>query len=106
MSKEKKVDFREAEVGGFWSTANPNVFNGTVNGKDVLLVRNVNKNGNSKFPEFRLYSKEAYNKLIIEDEILKQKTRRGSEVKDTYKELKSEDIFIIDIKDIEYNGGF
>lgn len=101
---EKKLDLREAELGGFWSTSNENVFNGTIDGREVLLVRNLNKNNNTKYPEFRLYDKKEYNLLIIQFEIDKKKLPKGDTHTETLTEKENE--YFLEIHDIDSSGGF
>lgn len=106
MSEKKKNDFRDAEIGGFWSTKNPNVFTGNVNGVDVLLVRNLNKNGNTKFPEFRLYDKKTYSEVSTNIEIEKRKLDKTK--KETIQKnniVESSDI-LIDVGDVDFLGDF
>ena len=104
---EKKCDLREAEVGGFWSTKNPNVFNGTVNGVEVLLIRNLNKNNNSKFPEFRLYSREEYSKIKMNIELDKKKTEQSiKKNKIEMEKITTDTDVLIELDDIVFEGDY
>lgn len=106
MSEKKKCDFRDAEVGGFWSTKNPNVFNGKVNGVEVLLVRNLNKNNNTKFPEFRLYDKKTYSEVSINVELEKRKMEKNKQENiERITTVENPDI-LIDVEDIDFQGDF
>lgn len=104
MNEKKKNDYRDAEIGGFWSTKNPNVFNGKINGVEVLLVRNLNKNNNTKFPEFRLYDKKTYSEVAINIEVEKRNKKQNIE-KNITSVPESQD-FLIDINDVDFDGGF
>ena len=99
MSKVNKM-FLESELGGLWSTKKEGVYNGFFNenikkfkGKDIILIVNNQKNGNDKFPAFRLYDADKYSKAVIELDLMRQEEERISK-----EEQKKYDSLGIDIE--------